>query len=87
MCIVDYNHVQSALNFQFMKRMNQVGIPIIFINQIDKHNENEISFDTFKQKVEQSIQDWDIKVDQLFYVSMLVNLIIQTINFIYSQRF
>ena len=48
---VDYNHVQSALNFQFMKRMNQVGIPIIFvINQIDKHNENEISFDTFKQK-------------------------------------
>ena len=68
--IVDYNHVQSALNFQFMKRMNQVGIPIIFvINQIDKHNENEISFDTFKQKVEQSIQDWDIKVDQLFYVS------------------
>ena len=38
--IVDYNHVQSALNFQFMKRMNQVGIPIIFvINQIDKHNE------------------------------------------------
>ena len=68
--IVDYNHVQSALNFQFMKRMNQVGIPIIFvINQIDKHNENEISFDTFKQKVEQSIQDWDIKVAQLFYVS------------------
>ena len=67
---VDYNHVQSALNFQFMKRMNQVGIPIIFvINQIDKHNENEISFDTFKQKVEQSIQDWDIKVAQLFYVS------------------
>ena len=83
--IVDYNHVQSALNFQFMKRMNQVGIPIIFvINQIDKHNENEISFDTFKQKVEQSIQDWDIKVAQLFYVS---KLIIQTINFIYSQSF
>ncbi|MCI2876622.1 dynamin family protein [Staphylococcus hominis] len=67
---VDYNHVQSALNFQFMQRMNQVGIPIIFvINQIDKHNENEISFDAFKQKVEQSIQDWDIKVAQLFYVS------------------
>lgn len=67
---VDYNHVQSALNFQFMKRMNQVGIPIIFvINQIDKHNKNEISFDTFKQRVEQSIQDWDINIAQLFYVS------------------
>ncbi|WP_218086002.1 dynamin family protein, partial [Staphylococcus haemolyticus] len=32
---VDYNHVQSALNFQFIKRMNDVGIPVIFIiNQI-----------------------------------------------------
>ena len=29
---VDYNHVQSALNFQFMKRMNQVGIPIILLS-------------------------------------------------------
>ena len=27
---VDYNHVQSALNFKFMKRINEVGIPIIF---------------------------------------------------------
>ena len=26
---VDYNHVQSALNFQFIKRMNDVGIPVI----------------------------------------------------------
>ena len=35
---VDYNHVQSALNFQFIKRMNDVGMPVIFIiNQIDKH--------------------------------------------------
>ncbi|MGW9857053.1 small GTP-binding protein [Staphylococcus hominis] len=67
---VDYNHVQSALNFKFMKRMNQVGIPIIFvINQIDKHNNDEISFDTFKQRVEQSLQDWDINIAQLFYVS------------------
>ena len=50
---VDYNHVQSALNFKFMRRINEVGIPIVFvINQIDKHNEDEISFDTFKSRVE-----------------------------------
>lgn len=50
---VDYNHVQSALNFKFMKRINEVGIPIIFvINQIDKHNEEEITFETFKSRVE-----------------------------------
>ena len=50
---VDYNHVQSALNFKFMKRINEAGIPIIFvINQIDKHNEEEITFETFKSRVE-----------------------------------
>ncbi|MCI2773043.1 dynamin family protein [Staphylococcus petrasii] len=67
---VDYNHVQSALNFQFMKRMNDVGIPVIFIiNQIDKHNEDEISFATFKERVNKSITDWDIKLTKIFYVS------------------
>ena len=60
---VDYNHVQSALNFQFIKRMNDVGIPVIFIiNQIDKHNEDEITFETFKQRVNKSIED-------IFYVT------------------
>ncbi|PTF04646.1 dynamin family protein [Staphylococcus devriesei] len=67
---VDYNHVQSALNFQFMKRMNDIGIPVIFvINQIDKHNEDEITFQTFKESVNQSINDWDIDLTRIFYVS------------------
>ncbi|PTI45622.1 dynamin family protein, partial [Staphylococcus xylosus] len=57
---VDYNHVQSALNFQFMKQLNQAGVPVVFvINQIDKHNEDEISFDTFKSRVEKSIAEWE----------------------------
>ncbi|MBI5972493.1 dynamin family protein [Staphylococcus caledonicus] len=67
---VDYNHVQSALNFQFMKRMNDIGIPVIFvINQIDKHNEDEITFQTFKESVNQSINDWGIDLTRIFYVS------------------
>ena len=67
---VDYNHVQSALNFKFMLRINEVGIPIVFvINQIDKHNEDEISFDTFKSRVEKSIKDWDIELTDTYYVS------------------
>lgn len=67
---VDYNHVQSALNFKFMRRINEVGIPIVFvINQIDKHNEYEISFDTFKSRVEKSIKDWDIELTDTYYVS------------------
>lgn len=67
---VDYNHVQSALNFQFIKRMNDVGIPVIFIiNQIDKHNEDEITFGTFKERVNKSIEDWEINLTDIFYVS------------------
>ncbi|WP_432719981.1 dynamin family protein [Staphylococcus shinii] len=67
---VDYNHVQSALNFQFMKQLNQAGVPVVFvINQIDKHNEDEISFDTFKSRVEKSITEWEIDLDKTFYVS------------------
>ncbi|SUM33087.1 dynamin family protein [Staphylococcus gallinarum] len=66
---VDYNHVQSALNFQFMKRLNQANVPVVFvINQIDKHNEDEISFDTFKSRVENSIAEWEINLDRIFYV-------------------
>ncbi len=42
---VDYNHVQSELNFKFMKHINDVGIPVVFIiNQIDKHQDDELSF-------------------------------------------
>ncbi|MEL3711367.1 dynamin family protein [Staphylococcus borealis] len=67
---VDYNHVQSALNFQFIKRMNDVGIPVIFIiNQIDKHNDDEITFETFKERVNKSIEDWEINLTDIFYVS------------------
>ena len=67
---VDYNHVQSALNFEFMKQLNKAGIPVVFvINQIDKHNEEEITFDTFKSRVEKSVHDWDLNLDKIFYVT------------------
>ena len=39
------------------------------INQIDKHNEEEITFETFKSRVEKSIKDWDIKLQDTYYVS------------------
>ena len=67
---VDYNHVQSELNFKFMKHINDVGIPVVFIiNQIDKHQDDELSFSTFKSRVEKSIADWGIKLERTCYVS------------------
>ena len=67
---VDYNHVQSALNFQFMKRLNHANIPVVFvINQIDKHQESEIMFETFKSRVEKSINEWEIDLVDTFYIT------------------
>ncbi|UXV33923.1 dynamin family protein [Staphylococcus sp. IVB6181] len=67
---VDYNHVQSAMNFQFMKRLNHAGIPVVFvINQIDKHNDEELSFETFKQNIENAVSEWDLELLKTFYVS------------------
>lgn len=67
---VDYNHVQSALNFQFMKQLNEAGIPVSFIiNQIDKHNDAELSFEAFKARVSKSLSDWDITLEKIFYVT------------------
>ncbi|PTJ90092.1 dynamin family protein, partial [Staphylococcus simulans] len=67
---VDYNHVQSAMNFQFMKRLNHAGIPVVFvINQIDKHNDEELSFDAFKQNIQHAVDEWDLELLKTFYVS------------------
>ncbi|ARJ51857.1 dynamin family protein [Staphylococcus lutrae] len=67
---VDYHHVQSELNFKFMKRLNQTGVPVVFIiNQIDKHDETEIHFETFQKRVQQSITDWDIELLATFYIT------------------
>ena len=75
---VDYNHVQSALNFKFMKRINEVGIPVVFvINQIDKHNEEEITFDTFKARVENQSM---IGIFILLIHTTSLNLIIRRIK-------
>lgn len=67
---VDYNHVQSSLNFKFMRRLNQANVPVVFIiNQIDKHNDDEISFETFQNRVQQSLKEWDIEVEDIFYIT------------------
>ncbi|WP_412520674.1 dynamin family protein [Staphylococcus simulans] len=67
---VDYNHVQSAMNFQFMKRLNHAGIPVVFvINQIDKHNDEELSFEAFKQNIQHAVDEWDLELLKTYYVS------------------
>ena len=52
---MDYNHVQSELNFQFTKQLMKYNPNVyLIVNMIDKHKDNELSFEEFKATVHQS---------------------------------
>lgn len=69
---MDYNHVQSELNFNFTKDLIRYNSNVyLIINQIDKHRESEIPFDQFKKSVEDSFKMWGVKPKGIFYTSLL----------------
>lgn len=69
--VMDYNHVQSELNFQFTREMiERKKSLVLIINQVDKHKENELSFQDFQTSVEQSFLDWGVKPEAIFYTSL-----------------
>ena len=48
--MMDYNHVQSEVNLQFVKELKQRNKTVyLVVNQIDKHKENELSFENYKR--------------------------------------
>lgn len=50
--VVDYQHVHLEMNIQFVKKMKEQGKKVILVvNQIDKHNEQELSFDKYRQGI------------------------------------
>src|SRR5699024_8885028 len=53
--VMDYNHVQSEVNLYFLQEMRKRNLPIyIIINQVDKHNDSELSFQSYDKKVKQT---------------------------------
>lgn len=69
--VMDYNHVQSELNFLFTKELTDAGKELyLIINQIDKHQDAELSFNRFKESVEESFADWGVKHSGIFYTSL-----------------
>ncbi|HAQ06584.1 MAG TPA: Dynamin family protein, partial [Bacillus bacterium] len=69
--VMDYNHVQSELNFMFTKELTGAGKELyLIINQIDKHQEAELSFRQFKESVETSFAGWGVKHSGIFYTSL-----------------
>ncbi len=70
--VADYNHVLSDMNLSFMRKQTDLGKQLVLVvNQIDKHNEFELSFDEFTAGIEQALRVWKITYSDVFYVSAL----------------
>ncbi|MBD2869724.1 dynamin family protein, partial [Paenibacillus arenilitoris] len=69
--VMDYNHVQSEINFSFAKQLKDWGKPLYFIvNQIDKHRERELSFASYRQSVEEAFHAWHLEPAGILYLSL-----------------
>lgn len=69
--VTDYNHIQSEVNFQFTRELAQMEKKLyVIVNQIDKHQESELSFTDFKNNVKRSFREWDVPVEAYYFTSM-----------------
>ncbi|WP_416826683.1 dynamin family protein [Ectobacillus polymachus] len=69
--MMDYNHVQSQVNLQFVKELKERNKTVyLVVNQIDKHKEEELSFPSYADSVKQSFLNWNIHVDGIFYTTL-----------------
>ncbi|MCR8846881.1 dynamin family protein [Rossellomorea sp. SC111] len=69
--VMDYNHVQSQVNFEFTKEMVRHGVRLyLIVNQIDKHQEEELSFSQFQESVKNSFASWGVVPDGTFFTSL-----------------
>ncbi|MFC7783605.1 dynamin family protein [Rossellomorea sp. GCM10028870] len=69
--VMDYNHVQSQVNFEFTKEMIRHGVKLyLIVNQIDKHQEEELTFSDFKESVENSFASWGVVPNGTFFTSL-----------------
>ena len=69
--MMDYNHVQSELNFSFTKQLMKYNDNVyLIVNQIDKHRENELTFEQFKESVHSSFKAWGVVPKEIFFTSL-----------------
>ncbi|MEH7117115.1 dynamin family protein [Neobacillus vireti] len=69
--VMDYNHVQAELNFLFTKELTEAGKEVyLVINQIDKHKDEELTFQDFQKSVVDSFASWGVKPARIFYTSL-----------------
>ncbi|MGG3575045.1 dynamin family protein [Bacillus gobiensis] len=69
--VVHYNHVHSEENIRFLRYI-QDKIPSIYfiVNQVDRHDESETSFEAYKNQVIDMLRNEGIKKEHLFFTSV-----------------
>ncbi len=68
--ICDYQHVLAETNRQFLIEMSRLGKPLVLmINQMDKHDDAELSRETFRTQIEHSLILWRVEPKAIFYIS------------------
>lgn len=69
--VMDYNHVQSELNFMFTKELTEAGKEVyLVVNQVDKHSAGELSFAAYQASVDEAFAAWGVKPARIFYTSL-----------------
>ncbi|WKA57192.1 dynamin family protein [Planococcus shenhongbingii] len=68
--VMDYNHVQSELNFNFTKELQKYTDLYLIVNQIDKHQSSELTFTEFTQSVHDSFAAWGVVPKGIFFTSL-----------------
>lgn len=68
---MDYNHVQAELNFHFTKELQDANKELfLIINQVDKHRDDQLTFQEFKESVEEAFLKWNVRPKGIFYTSL-----------------
>ncbi len=69
--VTDYNYVQSEMNASFMKQLLDWGKPLyLVVNMIDKHREEELSFEQFASGVRKAFSDRGLSPVDIAFVSV-----------------
>jgi len=69
--VVDYNHVQSEVNMEFMKQLVARGKDVaLIVNQMDKHQETQLKLADFKESVLRAFQSYGIPLVTVFFTSV-----------------
>ncbi len=69
--VMDYNHVQSELNFGFTKQLLSHNEDVyLIVNQIDKHRDDELTFEHFKKSVHESFLAWGVEPKGIYFTSL-----------------